>query len=171
MSSTGVRQALESLTRVFEAAPERARGKNATARARLLEGLRCTVEGPNGESLSTDMPRPMGGTASAPNPGWLLRAAVASCATTAIAMRSATQGIDLTLLEVSVESSSDNRGLLGVGDNVSAGFDTMTVRIKIGARGRTAAELRALAQWGDVHSPVGCTVRCGPQYLLEVEVA
>ena len=171
MSSIGVRQALESLTAAFEAAPEKARGKHASARARLLEGLRCTVEGPNGESLYTDMPRPMGGRASAPNPGWLLRAAVASCTATAIAMRSAIQGIDLTLLEVTVDSSSDHRGLLGLDDNVPAGLDTVTVTIKIGARGRTAAELRALAQWGDAHSPVGCTVRCGPQYRLEIEVA
>jgi uncharacterized OsmC-like protein len=171
MSSASVRQALETLTTVFEAQPEKARAKNAPARARLLEALRCSVEGPNGESVQTDMPRPMGGGASAPSPGWLLRAAVASCATTAIAMRSAMQGIDLTLLEVTVDSSSDNRGLLGLGDNVLAGLDTMTVRVRIAAPGRTAAELRALAQWGDAHSPVGCTVRCGPQYRLEVEVA
>lgn len=168
---SSVSQALESLVRSYEGAPEKARVKNAPARARLVEGLRCAVEGPNGESLHTDMPKPMGGAASAPNPGWLLRAALASCTTTAIAMRAALQGIDLTLLEVSVESRSDNRGLLGLDDNVPAGLDRMTVTVRIGAQGRTAAELIALAQWGDAHSPVGCTVRGGSGYRVEVEVA
>lgn len=166
-----LRDALESLARVLEANPEKGRVKNAPARARLLEGLRCSVEGPNGESLHTDMPRPMGGAASAPNPGWLLRAAIASCASTAIAMRAARQGIELSALEVSVESASDNRGLLGLREDVPASLDAMTVKVKIGAPGRTAAELRALAQWGDAHSPVGCTVRRGLDYAVEVEVA
>jgi organic hydroperoxide reductase OsmC/OhrA len=164
-----VREALESLARVLEANPEKGRVKNAPARARLLEGLRCRVEGPNGESLHTDMPRPMGGAASASNPGWLLRAAIASCATTVIAMRAARQGIELSLLELSVESMSDNCGLLGLGD-VPASLDAMTVRVKIAAPGRTAAELKALAEWGDAHSPVGCTVRRGLDYAMEVEV-
>jgi uncharacterized OsmC-like protein len=171
VSTAGVRQALETLTRLIHTEPAKAGAKNVPARARLLESLRCAVEGPNGESLYTDMPRPMGGAASAASPGWLLRAAVASCTATAIAMRSAMQGIDLTLLEVTVDSSSDHRGLLGMDDNVPAGLDTVRVRVRIAAPGRTAAELRALAQWGDAHSPVGCTVRYSPKYLLEVEVA
>jgi uncharacterized OsmC-like protein len=164
-----VRGALESLARVLEASPEKGRVKNALASARLVDGLRCSVQGPNGESLHTDMPRPLGGAASASNPGWLLRAAIASCTTTAIAMRAARQGIELSALEVSVESMSDNRGLLGVGCEISAAMDAMTVKVKIAAPGRTATELKALAQWGDAHSPVGCTVRRGLDYAVEVD--
>ena len=70
-----VRDALESLVRVFEASPAKARVMNAPARARLLEGLRCSVD------------------------------------------------------------------------------------------------VRALAQWGDAHSPVGCTVRRGLNHAVEIEVA
>lgn len=166
-----VRDALENLARVLEATPEKGRVKHVPARARLQEGLRCSVEGPNGESLHTDMPRPMGGAASAPSPGWLLRAALASCTGTAIAMRAAVQAVDLSLLEVSVESSSDNRGLLGVDESVSAGFVAIRMKIRIGARGRAPDELRALAEWGDAHSPVACTVRRGFDYAVEIEVA
>ncbi len=59
--------------------------------------------------------------ASAPSPGWLLRAAEASCVATLITMRAAMLGIDLDTLEVTVDSVSDDRGLLGVDDTVPAG--------------------------------------------------
>jgi uncharacterized OsmC-like protein len=167
---SAVAEALGRLGASLAAAPEKARVKNVPARARLVEGLRWSVEGPNGESVHADMPRPMGGTGSAPNPGWLMRAALAACTGTAIAMRAASQGIALATLEVSVESMSDNRGLLGLDDGVSAAFDAMAMTIRIGAPGRGAAELEALARWGDAHSPVGCTLRRGFDYAVKIEV-
>jgi uncharacterized OsmC-like protein len=112
----------------------------------------------------------MGGAASAPNPGWVLRAALASCTATAIAMRAARLGIDLTALEVTVESHSDNRGLLGLGDDVPAGLASLTTRVKIGAGDVPADRLRELAEWGDGHSPVACTARTAPGFALEIEV-
>jgi uncharacterized OsmC-like protein len=151
--------------------PEKAKAKNAPATARLLEGLRCEATGPNGERLHTDMPPAMGGAASAPNPGWVLRAAVASCTATVIAMRAARLGIELTTLEVTIESWSDNRGLLGLDEKISAGLSSLLTRVKIGAADVSAEQLRELAQWGDRHSPVACTTRIPPSFALEVEVA
>jgi uncharacterized OsmC-like protein len=112
----------------------------------------------------------MGGAASAPAPGWLLRASIASCTATAIAMRAAKLGLNLSTLEVTVESNSDSRGLLGLDDKVSAGLSSIATRVKIGAQGVSADQLRALAEWGDNHSPVACTARSAPSYALEVEV-
>jgi uncharacterized OsmC-like protein len=140
------------------------------ATARLLGELRCEVQGPNGESVRTDMPPAMGGGASAPSPGWLMRASIASCTATAIAMRAARLGIELTILEVTVESASDNRGLLGLDERVSAGLTAITTRIRIAAQGVPADRLRELAQYGDEHSPMACTARERPRYSLEVEV-
>ena len=57
----------------FREHPEKAVGLDAAARARLVEGLRVDVEGPHGWSVATDMSKSIGGTASAPSPGWLLR--------------------------------------------------------------------------------------------------
>ena len=67
----------------------RRRKEDGAAAVAVLEGggLRCRAEGPNGAVLVTDMPRPVGGTASAPTPGWMLRAALANCDATVIAMR------------------------------------------------------------------------------------
>lgn len=38
-----------------------------------------TVEGPSGQRVETDMPKGIGGAASAPTPGWYVRAGIASC--------------------------------------------------------------------------------------------
>lgn len=86
---SNVAEAIAKLTKVFTELPEKARTKNAPATAVFQDGLKFQVTGPAGEKVLTDMPPPMGGTGSGPNPGWLLRAALASCNATVIAMRSA----------------------------------------------------------------------------------
>lgn len=137
--------------------------------ARLVEGLQCEVTGPYGERLITDMPPAMGGKASGPNPGWLLRAAMASCTATVIAMRAAKLGVALEMLEVVVESESDARGILGLDDRVSAALRAMRTRVKI--RGHADAQsLREIVAWAEAHSPVGGTIRNAPGSFLEVVV-
>jgi hypothetical protein len=151
MSTASIRDAIEKTSRAIAEQPEKARSKNVPATARLLEGLRCEVKGPNGETVHTAMPPAIGGAASAPAPGWLL-------------------GLKLSTLEVTVESHSDSRGLLGLDEKVSAGLSSIATRVRIGAKGVSADQLRALAEWGDHHSPVACTARSAPSYALEVEV-
>ena len=170
MSIASVNAALENISNAITADPEKARAKAAPATARLLEGLRFEVTSPKGETVYTDMPPPMGGMASAPNPGWLMRGAIASCTATVIAMRAARLGLNLKVLEITVESDSDHRGMLGLDDRVSAGFAAVRVRVRIGADGVDPAQLRALAEWGDAHSPVACTVRKAPLTSVEVEI-
>jgi uncharacterized OsmC-like protein len=170
MTDTTVREALEKISSVISTQPEKARAKNAPATARLIERLRCELSGPNGESLTTDMPPAMGGNASGPNPGWLLRSALASCHATVIAMRAATLGVSLKRLEVTVESESDNRGLLGLDERVSAGLHTLRTRVRIGAEGASSQQLEEIVRWADTHSPVGCTVRQPLSQSLEIEV-
>lgn len=170
MSSTTVRDAIEGLGAVISAQPEKARAKNAPATARIVEGLQCRISGPHGESLTTDMPPAMGGNASGPNPGWLLRSALASCTATVIAMRAATLGVALSTIEVTVESESDSRGILGLDESVSAGLGSVRTRVKIEAPEATPEQLREIVTWADAHSPVGCTLRQSPAYSLEIDV-
>ena len=164
-----IRQALEKLGAAIAADPAKARAKSAPATARLSSGLQCEVSGPNGERLTTDMPPAMGGTASGPNPGWLLRGALASCTATVIAMRAAQLGVTLTVLEVTVETDSDHRGILGLDDQVSAGMRNLRLKVRI-AGDAAPDTLREIASWADAHSPVGCTVRDAPASSLEVEL-
>jgi uncharacterized OsmC-like protein len=81
------------------------------------------------------MPTGVGGGSSAPSPGWLARAALASCDATVIAMRAAELGIPLQGLEVTVDSESDDRGLLGMDDAVPAGPLSSRILVRIVAEG------------------------------------
>ena len=110
------------------------------------------MTGPTGEVALTDMPAAMGGASSAAAPAWLLRAAIAACTSSVIAMRAAQIGVDLMTLETTVESESDQRGMLGLDDSVSAAFTTMHIRVRIGADDVAPADLRALVAWGDADS-------------------
>src|SRR5262245_51503343 len=152
MSNEHISAALEKISATVTAQPEKARARNAAATAVLQDGLSFRVSGPNGEAAQSDMPKAMGGAASGPNPGWYLRAALASCTATAIAMRAARQGIVLTRLEMTVDSDSDVRGLLGLDDRISAALAGLRSRVVIGADNAKPEELRALVQWADAHS-------------------
>ena len=168
MSDPGIREAIEQVSAALLAEPARARVRSA-ATARLAEGLRFEVTGPREQRVATDMPPPMGGRGSAPNPGWLLRAAVASCLGTVIAMRAAKLGVRLGTLEVTVESESDNRALLGLDDTAPAGLGGWRTQVRI-AGDAEAPTLREIAAWAEAHSPVGCTLRNAAPCTLEVAV-
>lgn len=150
--------------------PDEARYMDSAATATLEGGLRVRVDGPNGEHIATDMPASVGGAASAPSPGWLFRAAVASCDATLIAMRAAVQRVELSRLDVTVDSESDDRGILGIDDGVPAGPLRIRVRVRIASPHGSAAELREIAEWGDRHCPVADAARRAIDTSLEVAV-
>ena len=149
-----IRTAIATSSEYLREHPDEARARDSVATASLVDGLVMRVRGPNGEDISTDMVPSVGGTASAPSPGWLLRAAEASCVATLIAMRAAMLGITLTDLEVSADSESDDRGLLGVDDEVPAGPLSGRIVVRLAAEGIDEEVLRELAVWGIVHCPV-----------------
>lgn len=170
MSTPQVREAIETITKALAERPQKARSKNPAATAILEAELRFQVTGPNGETALTDMPPRLGGKASAPAPGWLFRASLASCSATVIAMRAAQLGLTLKTLEVTVTSESDVRGLLGIDDKVSAGLSGLRMHVKIGAEGTGPEQLRQIVSWAEAHSPIGCTARDAQSTALEVEV-
>ena len=169
MTNAAIRESIERTSAAINADPAKAKARNAPATARLTDGLKCEVSGPHGERLTTDMPPAMGGKAAGPNPGWLLRSALASCTATVIAMRAAKLGIALDTLEVTAESESDNRGILGLDERVSAGLGAVRTKVKIAGDAKPEV-LRELVAWADAHSPVGCTLRQAPRCSLDIEV-
>ena len=154
MTSEVIRAAIEAATDHYAAHPEEARATDSEATATLVDGLVIEVEGPGGQRLITDMVPSVGGTGTAPSPGWLLRAAEASCVTTLIAMRAAVLGITLETVEVTVDSESDDRGMLGMDDAVPSGPLSGRVRVRLIADGVDDTTLEELAQWGVDHCPV-----------------
>jgi uncharacterized OsmC-like protein len=151
--------------------PDEARYRDAAATATLGRNLRVDVTGPGGEAIATDMPRGIGGEAVVPSPGWLFRAATASCVASLVGIRTATLGLDLEPgdVEVTVDSESDDRGILGLDDSIAAGALSMkvVVRIRGGTLGREARE--AIARWALDHCPVSDTA--ARPVPIELEVA
>jgi uncharacterized OsmC-like protein len=161
-----VRGARDYLT----AHPDEAAYTDSPATARLESGLRVSVQGPDGAAAVTDMPASVGGGASAPSAGWLLRAAHAACVATLVAMRAAEQGVRLSQLEVTVDSDSDDRGILGAVDEVPAGPMRSRVRISLAAEGASEAALHDIAGWAWRHCPVDDAVRRAVPVTVEVDV-
>jgi uncharacterized OsmC-like protein len=138
--------------------PDEARYRDSFARARVESGLVVIVTGPSGESVTTDMPTGIGGTALAPSPGWFLRAAAASCVASLIAIRAAATGMTLASVEVEVDSESDDRGILGIDPSIPAGALSTKVLVSIDAPGVDRTDVEALAAWAVAHCPVTDTI-------------
>ena len=133
--------------------PEDGSATDSAAVAVHEGGLRIRVDGKHG-ALHTDMTKAVGGGEAAPSPGWLLRASLAACDATLVAMEAARAGIELTRLEVSVESNSDFRGILGVDDSVEPGPLAVDVRIRLAADEASSEQLREIAERANTRSPV-----------------
>jgi uncharacterized OsmC-like protein len=169
MSDVAIREALDKAEKVIAENPEKAKARNVATASRA-GGLKFSIVGPNGERLETDMPKGVGGQASAPSPGWALRASLAACTGTVIAMRAAKLGIALDRLNVMVESGADQRGMLGLDDKVSPALSGFRTRVAIRASGAERATLEELVRWADAHSPVACTMRQALSAPIEVVV-
>lgn len=131
-----------------------ARYRDGAASAVIEDGLRVNVTATDGTYVVTDMSEGIGGGASAPSPGWLLRAANASCIATLIAMRAAELGVRLDGLEVVVDSESDDAGILDVDPSVPSGPLSMRVAVHLTGASVPEADIREIVAWGIAHCPV-----------------
>ncbi|MFZ1909763.1 MAG: OsmC family protein, partial [Burkholderiales bacterium] len=139
MDMAAIRASIENTARALTELPHKARSRSAPLTARLVDGLRFEVRGGGGELVFTDMPAMMGGEGSAPNPGWLMRAALAACTATVIAMRASRRGVALSTLEVVAESDTDQRRLLGIDDS-AASMTALRMKVRLGAEGVSEQE-------------------------------
>ena len=156
-----ISDAVSGATAYLTEHPDEARYRDSYARARLSDGLRVEVDGPGGEQLATDMPRSIGGAATAPSPGWFLRAAAASCVAALIGIRAAATGLDLPAdaVTVTVDSESDDRGILGLDDDIPAGALSMRVSVSVTEVSIDRATFEAVVRWAVDHCPVTDTAR------------
>jgi uncharacterized OsmC-like protein len=148
-----IRSAIETASGHLTEHPEAAVGTDAAATAVLEEGLRFRVDGPAG-AVTSDMSKSVGGGATAPSPGWLLRAALGSCDASTVAMEAARDGVELTDLTVTVESETDFRGVLGVDGSAHPGPLAIRVRIELAAADASEDQLREIVQRAEARSPV-----------------
>jgi uncharacterized OsmC-like protein len=163
-----ISDAVSSASAYLTEHPDEARYRDSPARARLESGLRVEVTGPNGEQLTTDMPTAIGGTASAPSPGWFLRAAAASCIASLVAIRAAATGFNLLSVDVTVDSESDDRGILGLDRSIPAGPLSTKVVVAISAPGLERQGVEVLARWAVEHCPVSDAIARAVPLVVEV---
>jgi uncharacterized OsmC-like protein len=164
----GIRTALVGATLYLSQHPDEATYTDSAATATLVDGLRVRTVGPAGATVMTDMPTSVGGSASAPSAGWVLRAAEASCVATVVAMRAAQLGHRLETLTVTVDSVSDDRGILGLDASIPAGPLRGHIAISLKAAGVATADLEGIARWGVDHCPVVDAVRRAVPLTVDV---
>ncbi|MGI8929323.1 MAG: OsmC family protein [Candidatus Limnocylindrales bacterium] len=175
MGQQEIKQAIDGAIDYLTANPDDARYTDSAATARLADplGLRAEVTGPNDASMSTDMPTSVGGTNTTASPGWYLRAAEASCVATLIGMRAAQLGVALTEVEVTVDSESNDWGILGIGDDTGAGVSAGPLNTRVAARvrapGSAEGAIREIVQWAVAHCPVTDAVRRSVPMTIEVD--
>lgn len=168
MDPSHIKSSVENVVTYLKQNPTAARSTDSTARAVMEGGLRCRTEGPSGVVVLTDMPPAVGGEGAAPSPGWLLRAALAACDATMIAMRSAVEGVAVRSLEVTVDSDSDDRGLVGADESTPAGPLAVRVRVRV-ASDASEDRFRAIVEWAERHSPVGDAIRRAVPTSVSIE--
>jgi uncharacterized OsmC-like protein len=151
-----IRKAVENASAYLAEHPSEARYRDSHATASLGDGLRVTVTGPSGERLETDMPRGIGGGATAPSPGWYFRAAAASCVASLIGIRAAALRVELAAgaVEVTVDSESDDQGILGLADGIPAGPISIRVVATITGGRVEGATFDSILRWAVDHCPV-----------------
>lgn len=159
-SATSIATAIRAAREYLTSHVDEARSTDSVARARLVEGLRVTVEGPNGWRIDTDMATAVGGEGSAPSPGWLLRAALASCDAVLIAMQCAEEGVSPSRLEAEVTSESDDRGLVGGStEDVPAGPLRVRTSVSFEADGVSRDQFEQIVERALRRSPVADALR------------
>lgn len=94
------------------------------------------------------------------NPVEFLLHALAGCVTTTLVLHAAARGIVIRHLSTELEGDLDVRGLLGLDEGVSPGYESITIRMRVDAD-CPDAELAELIDHAKRHSPV-CNTICRP---------
>lgn len=174
MAAEDIAAALQRVEAVFRRRPEAGLHEDSQAVARWTGGLGVISSHANGTKVATDMPGEFGGIGEQVTPGWLLRAGLASCVATRIAMGAATEQIELEALEVRVDSRTDSRGMLDIaqadGTPVNAGPLDMQLVVRISAPGVAPERLRALVEESHRCSPMSSAIQFPVPVALRIEV-
>jgi uncharacterized OsmC-like protein len=166
--------ALRRAEDVLQRRPSAGLHEDDPAVARWDRGFRMVASHANGRRVATDMPSELGGVGEEVTPGWLVRAGLASCTATTVAMAAVAEDIELDTLEVQAASRSDARGLFGLADPegapVTPGFLGVRLSIRLAAHGVAPERLRSLVEGCQGKSPVLAAL-CGATPVdLSIEI-
>ncbi|WP_184722807.1 OsmC family protein [Caulobacter sp.] len=163
MARETLADALARAAAVLQKRPGAGLHDDAPGLARWRGGVGVETAHPNGAQVLTDMPRELGGTGEQVTPGWMVRAGLAACTATTIAMIAAQDGLVLESLEVRADSRTDSRGLLGLaevdGALVYPGPLDLAITVRITAPDIPPERLRALVETAQRRAPMSAALR------------
>jgi uncharacterized OsmC-like protein len=174
MTAATLAQAIARVKTTLTRRPQTGMHADSPAIARWVQDCRVVCEDEKGTQIATDMPVQLGGTGDRVTPGWLMRAGLASCLATRIALGAAAEGIEITRLEVSARSTSDARGLFAIkgaaGEEISPGPCEVRLEVRINARDVPRERLQALIEESYRCSPVSAALENVVPIALRIEI-
>jgi uncharacterized OsmC-like protein len=174
MTVENLSKAMERVRAVLARRPRAGIQADQPAIASWDGGTRVVTRDANGTQITTDMPVELGGAENQISPGWLLRAGLASCLATRIAMEAAATGISLTRLEVLAMSTSDARGLLGMtgdnGEQITPAPTEVQLEVRLGAHNVARELLQAMVEVSFRCSPVSAAVERAVPLALRINI-
>lgn len=124
-----IRDALNRAVKTVTLRPER--GQRIYRNVAFVgQGTQCEVD-EAGRHLTIDVGKALGGKDEGPNPSMILRSAISSCVAIGIKQWAARLGVDVEFVEVVFETAIDARGQLGVCDETTPGFESMSMSMSI----------------------------------------
>lgn len=118
----------------------------------LVDGMRCTTDD-GAWRIDTDLSDGLGGTASAPTPVVLVRAALGSCMAMSYRLRAARHGVAVRSIRVTVDTEAAIAGMLDLSSDEPAGFRWVHYHVEVDSPAPRADVMRILDD-GDALSPV-----------------
>ena len=141
-SAARIKALVEETARAYASDPSLAAGGGRT-RVRRTAGLACEIEDGAWRFIS-DVPEGAGGANEGPDPGVLIRGALGACLTMDIVTWAARYEVEMTAVEVEVESVMDARGNYGVDETVPPGYQAVNCRVTIESPAPEAAVCRVV---------------------------
>jgi len=144
-----IKSAVERSTKALSLKPSLGIG-TGISKTQIKNGLLCEIQ--EGKwNFSVDMPESSGGTALAPTPGVLGRAALGSCLAITYMIKAAQMNVEITSLEVEVQADYNHGGLFGTAD-VPPGYSEVRYKVTIESDAIEEDILKMLDD-ADQHSP------------------
>ena len=146
-----IKSAFERNGRAIELRPAMGQ-KTAITKARIAEGVRCEVS--EGRwNMTIDASEKSGGSGAGPDPGFVVRSALAACLAMGYVTWAAHLDVPVSDVEVDVHADFDARGQHGV-DGIPAGYSEVRYEVRI-TSSAPEADIQRVADAADRASMVG----------------
>jgi uncharacterized OsmC-like protein len=146
-----IKTAFERNGRAIELRPALGQ-KTAVTRARVVDGVCCETEEGRWK-LTIDASEKSGGTGAGPDPGFVVRSALAACFAMGYVTWAAHLDVPISNVEVELQADFDARGQHGMSD-IPAGYSEIRYVVRVESTA-PESDIRRVAEAADRASMVG----------------